>query len=105
MPSYKLQRDAFRRLKAKLQADASLRTELETALEILLSEYDTTVHENRFVVGGACERILGAAIRAAGINAENVGTRNPRIDLALRGSEGFSTKKSFTGTRPLGTFP
>lgn len=99
MGSYKVERSTFRRLKAKLEADVPLRREVERALEVLLYEYNTTVHENRFVVGGACERILGAAMRASGIDAENVGTHNPRIDLGIPGAQGFSVKGSFTGKR------
>jgi len=99
MTPYKREREIFKNFKQKLENDDTLRQEVEEALGILLSEYDTTVHENRFVVGGVCEHILGAAMRAAGIEAKNVGVHNPRIDLQIPSAEGFSVKGSFTGKR------
>lgn len=93
------QRYWFVFFKERLKGMPALKTEVERAFELLLDEYDTAVYENRFVVGGVCEYILGAVMRAAGIDAVNTGARNPRIDIQLPGCDGFSVKGSFTKAR------
>ena len=99
MSKYKCEREIFSSFKKKIESDASVLKELEKALEVLLSEYNTTVYENRFVVGGVCEYFIGAAMRAVGIDAKNIGAQNERIDVQIPSSEGFSIKGSFTGKR------
>src|SRR3990172_8976444 len=98
---YEQERAIFRRFKTELERNEVLRREVESAIEALLSEYNTTLHENRFVVGGVLEHIIGAAMRAAGIEATNVGKFNPRIDISAPGAEGFSVKGGFTGAGPI----
>lgn len=98
---YEQERTVFRLFKTELERNEVLRSEVESAIEVLLSEYNTTIHENRFVVGGVLERIIGAAMRAAGIDATNVGKVNPRIDISVPGAEGFSVKGGFTGAGPI----
>jgi len=93
---FALQRYWFKEFKTYLDQSPDLKSEVELAFTMLLGEYDTAVYENRFVVGGVCEYIVGAAFRAAGIDALNTGALNPRIDIQLPDCEGYSVKGSFT---------
>jgi hypothetical protein len=94
---YESERAVFGQFKDKMDQDVPLREQVQSAIRILLSEYNTTIHENRFVVGGVLERIIGAAMRAAGISAAtNVGKYNPRIDIGIGNGQGFSVKGGFT---------
>lgn len=93
---FERERDAFVHLRASLIQRTQLREEVERALTALLSEYDTKIRENRFVVGGAVEHIIGAAMRAAGVDILNRGKTAEGSDLTLRTGEGISVKSSFT---------
>ncbi len=89
------EREAFQRLKEAIEQDEALRADIEKALKELLGRFSTTIRENRFVVGGALELILVAALRAAGVKAEHVGVEEERIDIKLE-SGGFSIKGHFS---------
>jgi hypothetical protein len=94
---FRAERAAFARLKAKFDSDPALREALERSLVALIQRYDTRIYENRFVVGGAIEVFLKAALSATGVSSELVGELNPRIDLGLgRGQNGLSVKASLT---------
>jgi hypothetical protein len=97
--AFSQQRYWFSHFKSFVEQTPQLKLEIENAFVALLGEYDTEIYENRFVVGGVCEYILGAAMRAAGIKAVNTGGRNTRIDLKVPGCAGFSVKGSFTKSR------
>lgn len=91
------ERTTFQEFKTRLDSDHRLREEVESAIRALLSDYNTTIHENRFLVGGVCEHIIGTAMRAAGIDAENIGKYSPRIDVKIPNAEGYSVKGEFIG--------
>jgi hypothetical protein len=91
------ERGAFAQLKQKIDHDDKLRQEVEYTLAQLLERFATSVRENRFVVGGALEVILTAALRAAGVAAEDVGISEERIDIRIPNG-GFSVKGHFSGT-------
>lgn len=91
------ERGAFAQLKQKIDHDDKLRQEVEYTLAQLLGRFATSVRENRFVVGGALEVILTAALRAAGVAAEDVGISEERIDIRIPNG-GFSVKGHFSGT-------
>jgi len=91
------ERWAFAQLKQKIDHDDKLRQEVEYTLAQLLERFATSVRENRFVVGGALEVILTAALRAAGVAAEDVGISEERIDIRIPNG-GFSVKGHFSGT-------
>jgi hypothetical protein len=93
---FTVERHAFAQLKRGVESDAGLKQEIEYALDQLLERFATSVRENRFVVGGALEVILTAALRAAGIDAEDVGISEERIDIRIP-SGGFSVKGHFSG--------
>lgn len=78
---------------------AAVRTEIESAIRELIYEYSTSNRENRFVVGGAVEYILAAAMRSTGIPVTALGHASDGADLAayakaLRSS--FSVKSTFS---------
>lgn len=91
------ERAAFHHLKQAVESDAILKSDIETALEALLERFATTIYENRFVVGGALEVIMVAALRAAGIDAIDVGAQEARLDVHIPGG-GFSVKGHFSGS-------
>jgi hypothetical protein len=93
---FTVERHVFAQLKRGVDSDAGLRQEIEYALDQLLGRFATSVRENRFVVGGALEVILTAALRAVGIDAADVGISEERIDIRIP-SGGFSVKGHFSG--------
>ena len=61
MRSYTQERRVFDRLKSDCSDEA--KQEYELAFDTLLTRYNTTIHENRFVVGGAVSDPIGIAGR------------------------------------------
>lgn len=77
----------------------STRQEVESALRELIYEYSTSNRENRFVVGGAAEIIIATAMRASGIDTDNLGHAGEGADLATfvkAVSNRFSIKAVFS---------
>ena len=75
-----------------LSRDAPLREEIVTAMKECVSRYDTGPYENRFIVGGVIEQILGSAARDLGFPVENAGARLQGYDLQLADDRGISVK-------------
>ena len=80
---------------------SQVRIEIETAIRELIYDYSTSNRENRFVVGGAVEYILAAAMRSTGIPVSALGHASDGADLAayaaaLRST--FSVKSTFAKT-------
>lgn len=94
MGQYRFEREAFAQLKRVMEEDAQLRQEVETVIAQLLERFDTSIRENRFIVGGVVEVIICAALRASGIPAEDVGISDQRIDIRIPNG-GFSVKGHF----------
>lgn len=94
--------DGERRIFAKLtngfRNRPAVLDEFLTALGILISEYDTTIRENRFIAGGAAERILATTMRTLGIDARARGLEQADEDIMV-GNFPLSVKSSFTGRR------
>ena len=96
---YAPHRDIYRRLKNGLENDDAVLDELLGALGLLISEYDTSIRENRFIAGGATERILATAMRCVGIaKARARGLDLSDEDIVVDGHQ-ISVKASFTGGR------
>ncbi|GBC90816.1 hypothetical protein HRbin14_01571 [bacterium HR14] len=95
MSPFTNERAAFQALKIAVEQDEALRADIEKALKELLGRFSTAIRENRFVVGGALELILVAALRAAGVDAQHVGVEEERIDIKLE-KGGFSVKGHFS---------
>lgn len=97
--SFKAARHVFEILRDRLIADDELRAELEGAIDMLRSAYNAFIYENRFIVGGALEHLVVAAMNGAGFSAHHIGRGDTRVDVAARaivdGTEGgFSIKQS-----------
>lgn len=79
---YKNAREVFRLFKVAFEGDITLQKEFLDAISRLLTEYNTTIYENRFVVGGAIEYILVAAFNALdSVRAKHIGKFNDRLDI------------------------
>lgn len=94
-PDYEAARRIFVRFREGLHGNEKLRSEVTDALRALLTEYSTSVFENRFIAGGAVEHILGAAMRSIGIAARNRGHVEIGSDIRV-GTVGLSVKGCFT---------
>ena len=96
---YTQHRDIFRRLRDGLNDNPEVLDELLRALGLLISEYDTSIRENRFIVGGVTEIILVAAMRCVGIgDAQARGLDLDGEDIVVDGHQ-ISVKSSWTGKR------
>lgn len=95
--SYRQAQEVFLRFKAQLEIQSDVQEELLTAIGLVLDDYNTTYRENRFIVGGAVEEMVAAAMRCVGLeDVHSVGVQNVGSDIFV-GSQGFSLKTSFTG--------
>ena len=72
--------------------------EFEAALKRLVETYDTAIHENRFVVGGATEMLLCAWMRAMGLQCRPRSIL--RTDLEVE-SVAFSVKANFAASSSI----
>ena len=92
-------REVYQRFREGLENAPDVLDELLRALGLLISEYDTTIRENRFIAGGATERILAATMRCVGLrSARSRGLNLDDEDIVVEGNQ-ISVKASFTGTR------
>ena len=92
---YMAERRAFDWLRANCSAEA--RQEYEQAIGELVGRYNTTIHENRFIVGGAVEVFTCALLRAAGIACDLYADQTKSGDLLLPNDRKLSVKATFTG--------
>lgn len=98
---YTQARQTFLRFKAGLEDDRDVLCELLAAFELLLTERSTTYHENRFIVGGAAEHMVAAAMRCVGLEeVEVVGFEETGLDIRVAGIP-LSLKSAFTGNNPI----
>jgi len=95
--AFEAERLAFSKLKETVDNNSQLRSDIETALQQLLKQYNTTIRENRFIVGGVVEVILCTSLRAARIEAADVGISEQRADIVIPQGR-FSVKGHFSGT-------
>jgi hypothetical protein len=82
-PHFRLERNFFRELSSGLAADQELRKELSESVQTVLTRYNTSVWENRFIAGGVVEQIIGATARDLGLSVENAGKQNQGYDLEI----------------------
>ena len=95
MTRYKQERRVFDRLKSDCTVEA--KQEYELAIHTLLERYNTTIYENRFVVGGAVEVFTCALLRVVGIDCTLYGSQATAGDLLLPNDKKLSIKGSFRG--------
>ena len=91
------ERAFFLLYKEAIERDPILLAEVVAAIDAVLTRYNTSVWENRFIVGGVVEQIIGASARDLGLDVENAGKQNQGYDLELEGSArtGISIKGVF----------
>lgn len=70
--------------------------EYERAVATLVERYNTTIYENRFVVGGALELLTIALLRSVGIPATAYGDETAAGDILLPNNLMLSVKSRFT---------
>jgi hypothetical protein len=90
------EREAFGLLRKSLGTHPKLRSELEKALAKLLADYSTSIRENRFVVGGAVEVFVCAALRACGVDARDGALSGVGADIHLQDGAFLSVKGCFS---------
>ena len=96
---YRVERRAFERLKADCPRDARL--EYELAIQTLIERYNTTIFENRFIVGGAVEVFTYALLRSVGIDCTLYGDQAHAGDILLPNGRKLSVKGSFRGVADI----
>ncbi len=91
---YAIEQRVFARLCSDCSAEA--KTEYEQALAILAQRYNTTIYENRFVVGGAVEVFTYALLKSVGIDCTLYGDQANAGDILLPRDKKLSVKSRFT---------
>lgn len=97
MNSYKLSRNKFLEIKLKVEnpINRDIVYEFRESLNRLISDFDTSNMENRFIVGGVLEILFCALVRSLGFSS-NLLTNERRYDIEIDGIK-FSLKSNFTG--------
>ena len=95
MTLYKYEREVFDKLRRNCSEEC--RREYEQAVETLVFRYNTSVYENRFVVGGALEVFTLGLLRTAGVRCELVSEQATGGDILLDNDAMFSVKSSLVG--------
>lgn len=104
--TFEKERTGFRQFRRHVLQDKNrdILTHMQQAIEEVFWTYDTALRENRFIVGGVIEIIVGTALRASGVSVRHKGTLESDVDLLFDDDEqaGYSIKamlKSGQGTR------
>lgn len=93
--NYANERDAFLTLKRNITKP--LTEEYIKAIGGLHSQYNTTIRENRFIVGGAIEVFTHALLLATGVQCVNCAATSESGDIRLSSGEMLSIKASGKG--------
>jgi len=94
---YEKERQTFRKIKERLENyryKENLK-EFEAAIKKLITEYNTSNWENRFIVGGALEVLFCALLKSIGFECKWL--REARYDIEVDGAK-FSMKSNLTGS-------
>ena len=90
------EREIFSDFKSGLQDNLVVLEEFLAACRAVNLRFDTSIYENRFIVGGVVEQLLGASMRAVGCDIDNVAKTSRGVDLASSTLDaGFSVKAQF----------
>lgn len=92
---YRTERESFKHLKQKV--DSATLDEYAVAIKTVLERYNTTIYENRFVVGGAVEVFTCALLRSVGLDCRMYADQETAGDLLLPGGRRISVKGLFVG--------
>lgn len=100
MPSeFEVERRWFSVFRTEMMRCPHIRQEMEGAVVEVFQEYNTAIRENRFVVGGVIEYIVGAAMRACGVPVRHRGAVAHDADLMFEDMErGYSIKSLLKST-------
>lgn len=94
-----MERKWFSIFREKMMQSPHICQEMEGAIEEVFQCYDTAIRENRFVVGGVIEYIVGAAMRACGVPVHHRGAVAHDADLMFDDVErGYSIKSLLKST-------
>jgi hypothetical protein len=94
--TFEAERQLFIEFKSGLKANSIVLDEFLGACAGVNSRYDTAIYENRFIVGGVVEQLLGASMRAVGCNIDNVAKTSRGVDLLSPSlGVGYSVKAQF----------
>lgn len=91
---YNAEKRYFNTLRDSLTQET--KDEYERAVARLVGLYNTTIYENRFVVGGAVELLTLALLRSVGIPATAYGDETAAGDIMLPNNLMLSVKSKFT---------
>ena len=92
--SYDQERWVFDRL--RLDCSEEAKKEYETAVDTLLSRYNTTIYENRFTAGGAVKFLTYALLRSVGIDCTPDEDQSHPGDILLPNGQKLLIKTTFT---------
>ena len=95
------QRSFFKEYRKLMTSNYAIEVEVSKSIAAVLQRYNTVVWENRFIVGGVVEQVIGASARALGIDIRNAGKQNQGYDLELNdlNHSGVSIKAVFASTK------
>jgi hypothetical protein len=94
--TFEVERRFFADYKSGIEEDSVVLDEFLAACRAVNLRYDTAIYENRFIVGGVVEQLLGASMRAVGCEIDNVAKTSRGVDLASpKLDAGFSVKAQF----------
>ena len=93
---FEKERELFREFHSALESNPVFLDEFLGACSAVNQRYNTAIFENRFIVGGVVEQLLGAAMRGVGIEIDNVAKTSRGVDLfAPTLNVGLSVKAQF----------
>jgi hypothetical protein len=93
---FSVERQIFAEFKAGVEKKPVVLDEFLAACRAVNVRFDTAIYENRFIVGGVVEQLLGASLRAVGCDIDNVAKTSRGVDLASPTLDvGFSVKAQF----------
>lgn len=94
---YKRERQFFTDYRRSLNKRPDLASDIVESISTVLAAYNSSVWENRFIVGGVVEQIIGSSARAMGLQVANAGKQNQGYDLkvGIRRPVGISVKGQF----------
>lgn len=95
---FKYERDSFILLKGNLTD--KLKDHLLIALKTLLNDYNTTIYENRFIVGGAVEYFIYIILKKINLSVSMSGDESIGGDIRFNNGKQISIKSSFTKSTP-----
>lgn len=96
---YTAERRVFDRLKS--DCSRTVKNDYQVAVKKLVELYNTTIYENRFIVGGAVEVFTYALLRSVGIDCTLYGDQAQGGDILLPNNRTLSVKSRFRGVAEI----